>query len=96
MGNVCINVKGHRTATGACGPYNLGGSATVVPTKKRVKKVVVLATKYIYSVHIELAPSTSSSVVPLFLYFFLDLSQKMEVFRKDCVCSFFKKVSNPK
>ena len=30
MGNICINVKGHRTVTGACGPYNLEGSAIVV------------------------------------------------------------------
>ena len=29
-GNICINVKGHRTVTGACGPYNLGGSATMM------------------------------------------------------------------
>ena len=27
-GNVCIDVKGHWTLTGACGPYNLGGSTT--------------------------------------------------------------------
>ena len=26
-GNICIVVKGHRTVIGACGPYNLGGSA---------------------------------------------------------------------
>ena len=26
-GNICIDVKGRRTVTGACGPYNLGGSA---------------------------------------------------------------------
>ena len=28
-GNICIDVKGRWTVTGACGPYNLGGSATV-------------------------------------------------------------------
>ena len=27
-GNICIGVKGRWTVTGACGPYNLGGSAT--------------------------------------------------------------------
>ena len=26
-GNICIVVRGHWTVTGACGPYNLGGSA---------------------------------------------------------------------
>jgi len=30
-GNICIDVKGRWTVTGACGPYNLGGSATVPP-----------------------------------------------------------------
>ena len=27
-GNICIVVRGHWTMTGACGPYNLGGSTT--------------------------------------------------------------------
>ena len=27
-GNICIDVKGRWTVTGACVPYNLGGSAT--------------------------------------------------------------------
>ena len=29
-----MDVKGRWTVTGACGPYNLGGSATVLQTKQ--------------------------------------------------------------
>ena len=33
-GNICIVVKGRRTVTGVCGPYNLGGSATFLEVCK--------------------------------------------------------------
>ena len=39
---MCMDVKGRWTVTGACGPYNLGGSATEWYQSDRYKVFVVL------------------------------------------------------
>ena len=44
-GNICIVVKGRRTVTRACGPYNLGGSAIEWYQSDRYKVFVVLVYK---------------------------------------------------
>ena len=41
-GNICKVVKGRRTVTGACGPYNLGDSAIEWYQSDRNKVFVVL------------------------------------------------------
>ena len=44
-GNICIVVRGLWTVTGACGPYNLGGSAIEWYQSDHYKVFVVLVYK---------------------------------------------------
>ena len=49
-GNICIVVKGRWTVTGACGPYNLGGSATLMQHGTPLLPPIAIAEKSFKSI----------------------------------------------